>query len=44
MTTGGWMFLGLSWSVILGTCVFCFVRVLRPRPPAAKPGAEEPEP
>jgi hypothetical protein len=28
MTTGGWVMLILSWGLILGLTVFCFVRVL----------------
>jgi len=27
MTLAGWIFLGVSWSVILGLLIFCFVRV-----------------
>jgi hypothetical protein len=29
MTTVGWIFMALSWAVILGLVIFCFVRVLR---------------
>ena len=29
MTIAGWIFLTLSWSVIIGLCIFCFIRVLK---------------
>ena len=27
MTVGGWVFLGVSWGLILGLCGFCFRKV-----------------
>ena len=29
MTPGGWIFLILSWAVIIGLCVFCFGKVFQ---------------
>jgi len=29
MTTGGWIFLVLAWSCILGLVLFCMTKVLR---------------
>ena len=29
MTLGGWIFMLVSWGVILGLCVFSLVRTLR---------------
>lgn len=29
MTPGGWLFLALSWTLIIGVCAFCIYRVLR---------------
>ena len=29
MTIGGWIFLVLSWSFIIGLCCFCLRRTLR---------------
>lgn len=29
MTLGGWIFLILSWAVIIGLCVFCFRKVFQ---------------
>ena len=33
MTAAGWAFLLLSWTAILWVTVFCFARLLRPKPP-----------
>ena len=30
MTLLGWLFLIVSWGVIIGLCVFCFVRLTNP--------------
>jgi hypothetical protein len=27
MTTNGWIFLSVSWSIILGLVIFCFLKV-----------------
>jgi len=27
MSTGGWIFLIISWGLILGMAVFCFIKV-----------------
>ncbi len=32
MTTGGWIFLILTWGVIISLMIFCYVRVLRDNP------------
>jgi len=29
VTPGGWIFLILSWAVIIGLCVFCFGKVFQ---------------
>jgi low affinity Fe/Cu permease len=29
ITTGGWMFLIVSWSVIIGLNVFCFYNIFK---------------
>jgi len=29
VTPGGWIFLILSWAVIIGLCVFCFRKVFQ---------------
>ena len=29
MTTVGWIFMALSWSVILSLLIFCFTKVFR---------------
>lgn len=29
MTYQGWIFFGLSWSIIIGVLVFCYAKVLR---------------
>ncbi len=29
MTVGGWIMLGVSWTVLLWLAVFCLARVLR---------------
>ena len=34
MTAQGWLFLAVSWGLILGLCVFCFVRIFRGDRPA----------
>ena len=31
MTLGGWLFLILSWTVIIGVFLYCMVRTLRNR-------------
>lgn len=31
MTPSGWVFLVLSWSLILGLCVFCFRHIFHQR-------------
>jgi hypothetical protein len=43
MTTGGWIFLAVSWLGILGVFAYSMVRTLREKddsgePPAAPPG------
>jgi len=43
MTTGGWIFLAVSWLCILGVFAYSMVRTLRGKddsgePPAATPG------
>jgi len=32
MTIAGWIFMIVSWSVIIGLFVFCLKRTLSPRP------------
>lgn len=29
MTFYGWLFMGISWTLIIGLAIFCFSRVLR---------------
>jgi len=29
MTSGGWIFMTLSWGFIIGLTVFCFYKLLR---------------
>lgn len=29
MTTLGWIFLTVSWTLILGLAVFCFIRIFK---------------
>jgi hypothetical protein len=31
MRPDGWIFLGVSWALILGLCVFCFNRIFARR-------------
>ena len=44
MTPGGWIFLILSWAVIIGLCVFCFGKVFQlQRSKTSKPPETETE-
>jgi len=38
MTTGGWVFMAASWSVITLVAAYCMINVLRPAKPAGEQG------
>ncbi len=31
MTAGGWLFLAVSWGLILGLCLFCCLKLFQPK-------------
>lgn len=40
MTAAGWLFLGLSWSVIISLNAFCFIRLFSHPAASEEPDSE----